>query len=286
MAGLTELARDKLSVGTRHKIALWRVKARMAFPTKGMLPNVLVIGAQRAGTSSLYRYLGSHPQVVASIRKEVEYFSTRMSMGERWYRAHFPLVSRPEVTFEATPDYMLHPLAAKRAATRIPDLRAVALLRDPVTRALSQYGHQRRLGKEPLEFLDALKAEPDRIRGDLARFDDDPDHPGVAVRIHGYVERGRYAQQLQRWFDTLGRERVHVIRTEDLWADPHATYGALLDFLGLDEVFPQAFSNYSYTPQVGGERAGMTPEAEAFLREALADEISRVSELLGRDLGW
>lgn len=287
MSSFKEAVRQNVSVNTRSKVSRLRVKARMAWPGRGMLPNLLVIGAQRAGTSSIYRYLGSHPDVAPSLRKEVEYFSTRMSMGERWYRAHFPLVRRPQVAFEATPDYLLHPLSAARAKATIPDVKAVALLRSPITRAFSQYQHQRRLNKEDLPFTEALEREPARIAGDLEKLASDPDHAGVEVRIHGYMERGRYAPQLERWIEALGRDRLHVIRTEDLWADPVATYTGLLDFLGLRHVMPEAFENFSYVPETG-DRAekSMSIEAETYLRDHLAPEIAAVERLLGRDMGW
>jgi hypothetical protein len=248
---------------------------------------LLVIGAQRAGTSSIYRYLGSHPDVVPSLRKEIEYFSTRMSMGERWYRAHFPLIRRPSVSFEATPDYLIHPLAAERAAAAIPGVKAVALLRSPITRAFSQFGHQMRLDKETMSFVDALRAEPERIAGELQRLVDDVDYPAVELRRHGYMERGRYASQLQRWFDALGRDRVHVIRTEDLWSHPAETYTGLLDFLGLDRVMPPSFENYSYVPETGSKSARSVPsEAETYLRDQLVPEIESVETLLGRSMDW
>lgn len=285
MTAAKELARRKLSVNARHKISLWRVRGRMVWPPMGMMPNVLVIGAQRAGTSSIYRYLGSHPDVSPSLRKEVEYFSTRMSMGERWYRAHFPLVGRPRVAFEATPDYLLHPKAADRASDHIPDLKAVVMLRDPVTRAFSQYGHQRRLGKEPMSFIEALEAEPTRIGSDLDRLSEDIDYPGIGVRIHGYMERGRYAPQLQRWVDAIGWDRIHVIRTEDLWADPAGTYTTLLDFLGLSHVMPASLGeNFSYVRDTPKPEKAMPPEAEVYLKEHLAAEVAAIESLLGHSL--
>lgn len=286
MPSLKEAVRQNISVNTRSKISRMRVRARTAWPARGMLPNVLVIGAQRAGTSSIYRYLGSHPDVVPSLRKEIEFFSTRSSMGERWYRAHFPLMARPQVTFEATPDYLLHPLSASRAARLLPDVKAVALLRSPITRAFSQYGHQRRLNREDLPFATALEREPERIAGEFDRLISDPDYPAVELRTHGYMERGRYAPQLTRWFETLGRERVHVIRTEDLWAEPEQTYSALLDFLELRHVMPR-FENYSYVPDTGARTdTSMSIEAETYLRDQLASEIEAVEDLLGRPMGW
>lgn len=287
MPSLKETVRQTVSVNTRSRVSRLRVRARMAWPAKGMLPNVLVIGAQRAGTSSIYRYLGSHPDVAASLRKEVEYLSTRMSMGERWYRAHFPLVRRPAVAFEATPDYLLHPLSAERAATLIPEVKAVALLRSPITRAFSQYEHQRRLDKEDLSFVEALEREPSRIAGEFEALVRDVDYPAVELRRHGYIERGRYAPQLRRWFDALGRERVHVIRTEDLWAEPVKTYTGLLDFLGLRHVMPAAFDNFSYVPETGARtNRSLSIEAEAYLRDQLAPEIAAVEELLDRHMNW
>ena len=190
----------------RHRVAQWRVQARTPTGRWRRLPDLLVIGGQRCGTSTLYRHLGRHPDVSPSLRKEVEYFSRRYDRGDRWYRAHFALdVQRDRLSFEATPDYLFHPLAAARAATVVPDARLVVMLRDPVARAWSHYHHMVGLGHEHLDFDAAVTAEPDRCADDLARLADNPLHDPVALLRYSYVARGRYAEQLARWFEHFPR---------------------------------------------------------------------------------
>jgi hypothetical protein len=117
---------------------------------------VLVVGAQRCGTSSLFKYLGAHPECGASIRKEARFFTEYYHEGTDWYRAHFPLSAgrpRRQIYFEATPDYLLDPRVPQRAKALLPeDFRIIALLRDPVERAYSHYWHNRRLGSERIPF--------------------------------------------------------------------------------------------------------------------------------------
>src|ERR1041384_7789414 len=130
------------------------------------LPDFIIIGAQKAGTSSLFFYLAQHPQLVGSFIKEVHFFDGGMkpgidnfAKGEPWYRAHFPLrkdLGPTHKTFEASPCYIFNPLAPIRIHDLLPDVKIVALLRNPVDRAISQYFQERRRNREPLEITEAL----------------------------------------------------------------------------------------------------------------------------------
>jgi hypothetical protein len=292
--------RDAIPMDVRHRIARTRVRLRVPTGRFRVLPDVLVIGAQRAGTSSLYRYLGAHPDVVASVRKEVEYFTRRYRLGERWYRAHFPLALPwlgTRSVFEATPDYLFHPAAAARAVETLPGARIVVLLRDPVERAWSHHGHMVRLGYETLGFADALEAEDDRIAADLARVDDAAHDPKELLRF-SYRSRGRYAEQLERWFEHYPRDRVLVLWSDDLFNEPVATYRRLLVFLGLRDKLPSSFPNVSARPGSAGSAgpagsagsAGpaptMDPLTRAQLTASYVDGDERLAELLGTIPPW
>lgn len=282
-----DMVRRHTSMSTRRRIAMGRVALRRIGARERLLPDLLIIGAQRGGTSSLYRYLGAHPDVVASLRKETKYFSTEFHRGELWYRAHFPWhlgSSAAPLTFEATPAYLLHPLAAERASRLLPTAKIVAMLRDPVERAFSQYKHNRRLGLEHLTFEEALGAEPERLDGEFARIDEDPMYPALPLRRYGYVERGKYAEQLERWLAQF--EAVHVVRSEDFMDDPTTVFRAVLEFIELAPWEPDSFPNYSY-----GEGQPRSPQSmPPNLRQALQSEFepwnARLSQLLGRDLVW
>jgi hypothetical protein len=273
--------RSRVPIGVRHRVAKARLRYRVPTGRWRRLPDAMVIGAQRAGTSSLYRYLGAHPDVSASFRKEVEYFSRYEHLGERWYRAHFDLdVGRRRLTFEATPDYLLHPLAAQRARALVPDAKLVVLLRDPVARAVSHHRHMVRLGYERLDLDAALDAEPGRCGPDLSRLAVDPGHDPKALLRYSYVARGRYEEQLRRWFDHFPRDQFLVIRSEDLFDDPVRSFATVVDFLGLPSWQPQHFANVSRpTRGSGADRTG--PGIEARLRETFRAPNAALLELLG-----
>jgi hypothetical protein len=268
----------------RKKTARWRG-----------LPDALIIGGQRCGTSSLYKWLGRHPNVAPSLRKEVEYFSTDHARGEDWYRAHFPMtlrrrasdaLGRPLVTFEATPDYLFDPRAPARARALVPDARLIALLRDPADRAVSHYHLNVRLGLEPLDLEGALRAENDRLGDEWERVAVQPDYQAIRLRRFSYVARGNYAEQLERWLEVYPRHQLLVLRSEDLYARPAETYGRVLGFLGLPAWEPPEFRNYSFTGPFGGTYPDPPATVRRFLADRLAKPNRRLVELLGEGYRW
>lgn len=279
----------------RWRLVLARVHVRRLTAGGRVLPDFLVIGAQRSGTSSLYRYLGAHPNVVPPVRKEVGYFTRRYSAGESWYRAHFHLAARrrlasalqghPPLAFEATPDYLVHPLAPARAARLLPDAKVVVLLRDPVERAFSHYRHMVRLGFETLPFAAALEREPERLADDLVHLQRDPGHDPKRFLRFSYVTRGLYAEQLGRWYTHYPIDRLLVLESAEMFDHPRRVYGRLLQFLGLPEWSPRRFANIS-TVAPKGTDGDMTSAIRSQLRERFAGPDEALADLLGRDLGW
>ncbi len=288
--------KEKTPTKRRRQLAETRVRTRQLTSRARSLPDLLIVGAQRSGTSSLYKYLGAHPQVYPSLRKEVEYFSTRFLEGEDWYRAHFPLSAsrtvrsrrraQPTLAFEATPDYLLHPLAAQRAAHLIPEAKIITLIRNPIDRAISQYGHNRRLGQEPLTLEEALQREDERLAREMERIADDPTYHARPLRRYSYVERGKYAEQLIRWQAWYPQDQMMVVRFEDLTSDPPHALSAIESFLGIEDWHPPEFANHSYG------RAGRADSlaVDTGIREHLADVFRQHNEhlaaLLGYDLQW
>lgn len=142
---------------------------------KRMLPDFVIIGAQKSGTSFFYNLLTRHPQIEKAATKEVHFFSRYYDLGPSWYNSHFPFPRQKDasnpLTGEATPYYLLHPLAARRAADTIPQARLIVMLRNPVDRAYSHYQHQVRMGNEPLpSFEEAIAAEGTRIEGEREKI--------------------------------------------------------------------------------------------------------------------
>ncbi|RKR91822.1 sulfotransferase domain-containing protein [Micromonospora pisi] len=249
----------------------------------GPLPDFLVIGGQRCGTTSLYHYLAAHPRVRVATGKELQFFSVYHGRGVRWYRAYFPTLAPDQRTFEASPYYLFHPNVPARVAATLPDGRFVALLRDPVQRTYSHYLHTRSYGAEPLSFADALDAEEERLHRALR------DGPGTrtphrALRNHSYAARGRYAEQLERWFEHVPRERIHIARNEDLAADAAGTYGAILRFLDLSAFTPETFARHTRRVDTGPSQ--LTPELRERLTAYIAPHNARLAELLGWSHSW
>jgi hypothetical protein len=247
------------------------------------LPDFLIIGAQKAGTTALYAYLRRHPAITGPSWKEVSYFDRHYGRGAAWYRGNFPnrVRARGKLVGEASPSYIFHPLGPERVKALVPEARLVALVRNPVDRALSHYHHEVALGREPLRFEDALDAEEDRLRGEEERLAADLNYFSRAWWSHAYKSRGRYAEQLERWLAVFPREQLLILPSEDLGGEPERTHARVLDFLGAAphrlDAYPRVYER-QYEAMSAETRERLAAEFEASNR--------RLYELLGRDLGW
>jgi hypothetical protein len=255
------------------------------------LPDFLILGAQKAGTTALYAYLRWHPEITGPSFKEVSFFDRHYARGERWYRAHLPSRPRQWVVRrrrgrwpsvgEASPSYLFHPAAPERVAALLPRARLIAVLRDPVDRAFSHYQHEVALRREPLSFEDALAAEDERMQGEVERMTREPSYFSEAWWNHTYVARGRYAEQLERWFAVFPREQLLVLFSDDLLRQPADTYARVLDFLGAD---PYELSSY---PRIfSREYDEMSPATRSHLQDVFAGPNAQLAKLLGRELPW
>ena len=254
------------------------------------LPDFLILGAQKAGTTALYSYLRQHPSIAGPPWKEVSFFDRHYRRGTAWYRGNFPstlylrrMQSRTgvkPVVGEASPSYMFHPLGAERVRAVVPNARLIVLVRNPIDRALSHYHHEVALGREPLSFEDALAAEDSRMEGELERLRD-PSYFSHAWWNFTYVSRGLYAEQLERLLERFPREQLLVVPSDDLGTQPGETYGRVLEFIGAPPhdlaSYPRVFSR---------EYSQMAPGTRDLLRERFAEPNRRLYELLGRELGW
>ncbi len=257
-----------------------------------IFPDFLVIGAQRSGTTSLYRALVRHPDVARTVMgKGVHFFDVDHARGAEWYRGHFPTAARRRiaalggrnlVTGEASPYYLFHPLAPERVAGLLPDVRLIAMLRDPVARAFSHYQHFVRRGIEPLPtFEAALDAEPGRLAGEEARIRSDPTYRAWNHQHFSYVARGLYAEQLERWFARFPRERLLVLRSEDVFAEPEVAFERVEAFLGLAHRPPPRFDRLN-----AESYAGMSEDTRARLVLRFEQPNDRLRELLGPGFRW
>jgi hypothetical protein len=247
------------------------------------LPDFLVLGAQKAGTTALYEYLRRHPQISGPSWKEISFFDRHWARGESWYRGNFPNLARTrgKLVGEASPSYVFHPLAPRRVHELVPEARLIVLVRNPVDRALSQYNHEVALGREPLHFEEALDAEEERLHDEEERMAADPRYFSREWWSHTYKARGRYAEQLERWLAVFPRERILVLASNELLERPAETHARVLEFLGAPphrlDSYPRVFER---------DYAQMDPATRRMLADEFAEPNRRLYELLGRDLGW
>jgi hypothetical protein len=256
-----------------------------------VLPDFLVIGAQRGGTTTLYHYLVQHPQILGAVAdKEVHHFDLRYGEGLDAYRGAFPTEAAVRragrdvgrvLVGEATPYYLFHPAVPARVAADLPEVRLLAILRDPVERAWSHYRHEVELGYETLSFEDALDREDERLEGEDERLLRDPTATSLPHQHLGYVARGRYVEQVQRWWSVLPRDRLLLARSEDLHADPGPTFEAICEHLGIDPWRPPNWHAYNAAPATG-----MAPGTRSRLREMFRTWNARLAEATGRDWAW
>lgn len=250
------------------------------------LPEVVVVGAQRSGTTTLFRMMAEHPQLARpTLSKGTGYFDDGYRRGPRWYAAHFPLRAGLRTTgtrtFECSGYYLFHPLAAERIARDLPDVQVVVMLRDPVARAHSAHRHEHARGFEDLDFAAALAAEDARLRGEEERLVADPDATSYAHRHHAYLGRSDYPRQLDRLLAALGPDRVHVVEAERLFADPVGEFDHLQERLGLTRHRTSVVQAWNSRPG-----ADLDPDLNHRLRERFRADDDHLTHLLGHIPAW
>ena len=256
-------------------------KLRQLTGQSGRLPDFLLLGAQKAGTTTLYDLIMRHPGTAPARTKEISYFDRFHHWGADWYRSNFP--SGPGLTGEATPCYLFVPEAALRIADTLPQTtRFVVLLRNPVDRAISHYFHERRLGYERLPLAEALEAEPARTGQEAAVLLGRRHEHRTQGQSFAYVGRGRYAEQLERYFALFPRENFLIETSDRFFAEPRAVLAEVHAFLGLADHAPPPVR-----PRNVGVYAGrVAPEITAQLAETFRDDNARLADLLDRPLPW
>lgn len=292
---LARHARSALDPAVRGRLT--RRLARRASAPLRALPDFVIVGAQKAGTSSLYHYLTLHPRVEGASTKEVHFFDTHFDKGLAWYRSHFPvrasLTARRRgrerlLTGEASPYYLYHPHVAARIARHLPEARLLVLLRDPVDRALSHYWYMVQLGREPLPLDEAFAREAERLDAEKARLAADPGYRSVPHSRFSYRDRGLYAEQLGVYLRHVDRRQLRVLSSERMFADPQAVFDEACAHLNLaPHPLPTTRRVNAGTARPAASEAS---EAEARLRGALRDYYrphnERLWTLLGVDEPW
>lgn len=257
-----------------------------------ILPNFIILGAAKAGTTALYHYLAQHPRIYLSPLKETNFFALEgepprfCGPGDHdyvnclsittleGYAAQFAGVRDETAIGEASPLYLYSPKAVGRIRHYVPDARLIAFVRNPVDRAFSAFLHLVRDEREPCrEFREALAAEEERIRAGWEH-------------IWHYKRMGLYHEQLRRYYDVFPADRIKVFLYKDLRLEPRRTLREIFGFLQVDPVFvPDTSERYNVTNNLPPEkRPALLPEVRAELRAYFREDSLRLQDLIGRDL--
>jgi flagellar biosynthesis GTPase FlhF len=237
----------------------------------GALPDFVIIGGKKCGTTFLYHLLTQHPLVERAAGKEVHFFNRSFDEGIEWYRRCFPTprwkAGRRSITGEATPEYLTHPLAPKRMAEVIPQARLTALLRNPVDRAYSDYHQQARKGRDTRTLEEAV------------------DHANLEDARSGFLSRSIYVDHLQRWSEFFSDEQMLMLKSEDFFERPVDTLQVVLDFLDLPEWKPKVWE-LRYKRNKGKYKEKIDPATRQRLEDYFEPRNRRLYEYLGVDFGW
>jgi hypothetical protein len=246
--------------------------------TVRVLPDFLVIGVKRGGTTSVWNWLVRHPHVAPMFPatqqiKSPHFFDIHFQRGEHWYRSHFPTIASMEraakrtgfrpLTGEASPYYVFHPLAPERVRVTMPAAKLIVTLRNPIDRAYSNYWERVGSDAEDLpNFEAAIDAEEARLAGEAERIIADPGYHSIHHDSHSYLARGRYTEHLRPWRQRFGPDQLLVLPFDDLQREPAAAYRRIQEFLGLPVVAPPALPHHNKLP---------VPPMPAGIRERLVE---------------
>ncbi|MDR6999845.1 sulfotransferase domain-containing protein [Neobacillus niacini] len=236
------------------------------------LPDFLIIGTQKGGTTSLYNYLIQHPQIMQAKKKEIHFFDLKYHKGMKWYKRQFPLKPTSLGGFktgEATPKYIFDKDVPERVFKQMPAVKLIVLLRNPVDRAFSNYQmdldsklplllHQGS-NDQFMTFEEALEANIGQI----------------------YLKKGMYAEQLERWLKWFPTNQLLIIQSEKFFSNPAQTLTKVYRFLGVSNI---RLTNYQ--PYRSGNYKKMKPETRKKLLAFYKPHNDKLNKLLNMNFNW
>lgn len=260
----------------------------ITFPIR-IMPDFLIIGMQKSGSSALYDYIIRHPDIYPALRKETHFFE--LEMGKRSYRSYFPTyfkkfliskIQRKEFrTGEATPNYTFFPFCAKKIYKKIPKAKFIVILRNPVDRAYSQYQMKVRKHQENLSFEEGIEHEKERLQrkegvSDIEYYNSDN------FNQYAYLSRGLYAEQLKIWFKLFPKDQFFLVSTEELENNEPDILNKIFDFLDLPKFTLKEVEKVF----VGDYESKMKDETRKKLIKYFKLHNEKLYKMIGRKFDW
>lgn len=258
-----------------------------------LLPDFLIIGYHKCGTTSLYNYLIQHPNIGKASRKEIQYFSMSFFRGDNWYRSHFPTMHTKKnieiktnekfITGEATPQYIYHPLSLERIQKTLPGVKLILLLRNPIDRAYSHYMHQKRSGNEKIEtFEEVIELDENRHKSMFENFKKNKiKEYNHKFFLPPYVSMGKYYLQVKKLLDTFSNKNILILELQELNDSPEEITNKTFNFLGVSNK-----KNLNYRKENVGKYDKINPNTRDKLIEFYKPYNFELEKLLGKKFDW
>jgi hypothetical protein len=259
---------------------LW--KKIKEFLKLGSNPDFFILGAQKAGTTSLFHYIEDNSKNFKSpYKKELYFFTERFYKGLNYYKSYFPIFKRnKDITGEATPDYFFNHSAPKRIHQLFPNSKLIIILRDPIERAYSQYNHQNFTDKtranDPLLFSKAIRIEEDRftVQKESNFF--------YEYKYFSYLQRGLYEEQIERWLKYFDKKQIMFLDISDLKSIDKMK--AIFDFLGAS--YDESLSINVSKKHNSNNYSKILASDKNYLTEYYKDKFNRLESMTGRTFPW
>lgn len=274
-----------MHVDNKSKATFSRIQGRYLNAKNHLLPNFLIIGESKCGTTSLFNYICENKKVKSPIKKEIHFYDYKYNKGLRYYKSHFPLCEKEQasskiITGEATPYYFAHPKAFYRIKETLPNVKLILMLRNPVDRAISSYYNQNRIGLENIpNFNTAISFEKERTYGTENAIFETNDF-NFNHKYYSYLNRGIYYKNLERYLTLFSKEQILIIEFEEFFSDIITQYKKVIDFLDLEE---QTIVNHIYNK---GKYKKIDKNTRSKLIDYYKTYNKKLYSLIGRTFNW
>lgn len=234
----------------------------------------IIAGAQKAGTTTLFHWLTTHPQVIPAKKKELHYFDFNYKRGKEFYLSQFENKDGI-VLLESSPYYLFHPEVPRRIKDQFPKANVVILLRDPIERAWSQYRMNYNRGIEKLDFRLALLFES--IRTAFSS----PDIPESRLQNYSYLSRSKYCNQIIRWLYYFERKQLFIAIFEDFYQNPQKGIISICEFLKINSNSIQASAEILNK----GDQVPMPEHFRDTFGKKIKTDLIQLAKLITPDFG-
>ena len=254
-----------------------------------VLPDFLIIGAKRCGTTSLFSHLPEHPSISKSHHDNMGFFNDNFHLGINWYKSFFPTITHKEriqkkygkfLAFDVTTTYMENKTTAENIKKTKPDMKIIVLLRNPIDRAYSQFNVSVKEKTEQLNFEEAISEEICRLKPEIINTEKQELQRFPKNHRH-YIKKSLYAMQLRPWFDIFPKENILALSTEEFKENDEKIYKEIFNFLNIPYI---RITNKKQMEK--GEYLPMNENSRQTLSQFFKEHNDELFELIGKKFDW